>query len=130
MFIVQVCVFESLGNEDTCLWPKVCCGTNIFMLSFGCAPGMVQLEALVAVAGLAVHTALSSLLLLWRLTDVTHDRDGCSGRLAVALDDAFQSEVAEQHTDATLTEVYVMLAARAWDSGDPGSHRPPAPPRG
>lgn len=100
------------------------------MLSFGCAPGVVQLEALVTVTGLAVHAALRSLLQLWRLTDVTHDRNGCAGSLAVALHDALQGEVAEQHTDAAFTEVDVMLAAWAWDGGDPGSHRPSAPPWG
>lgn len=91
---------------------------------------MVQLEALVAVASLAVHAALGGLLLLRRLTDVTHDRDGRAGGLAVALNDALQSEVTEQHADAALAKVYVVLAAWAWDGGDPGSHRPSAPPRG
>lgn len=100
------------------------------MLSFGCAPGVVQLEALIAVASLAVHTALCSLLLLWRLTDVTHDCDGRTRSLAVALDDVLQGEVTKQHADAALTEVDVMLAAGAWDGGDPRSHRPSAPPRG
>lgn len=100
------------------------------MLSFGSAPGVVQLEALIAVASLAVHTALCSLLLLRRLTDVTHDCDGGPGSLAVALNYALQSEVTEQHADAALAKVYVMLAAWAWDGGDPGSHRPSAPPRG
>ncbi len=98
------------------------------MLSFGCAPGVVQLEALIAVASLAVHTALGGLLQLRRLTDVAHDRDGGAGRLAVALDDALQCEVAEQHADAALTEVDVVLAARARDGGDPRGHRPSAPP--
>lgn len=100
------------------------------MLSFGCAPGMVQLEALVAVAGLAVHAALCGLLLLRRLADVAHDCDGRAGRLAVALDDALQGEVTEQHTDAALAEVDVVLTAGARDGGDPGSHRASAPPRG
>lgn len=100
------------------------------MLSFGCAPGVVQLEALVAVAGLAVHTALGGLLQLRRLTDVAHDCDGGASGLAVALDDALQGEVAEQHADATLAEVNVVMAAWAWDGGDPGSHRPSAPPWG
>lgn len=117
-------------TDDTCLGPKICGGTDILMLSFGCAPGVVQLEALVTVASLAVHTALCSLLLLWRLTDVTHDRDGCAGSLAVALNDVLQGEVTEQHADAALTKVDVMLAARAWDGGDPRSHRTSAPSRG
>lgn len=100
------------------------------MLSLGCAPGVVQLEALVTVARLAVHAALCGLLLLRRLTDVAHDGDGCAGGLPVALHDALQGEVTEQHADAALTEVDVVLAARAWDGGDPGSHRTSAPPRG
>jgi len=116
--------------DGTCLGPKICGGTNILVLRFGRAPGMVQLEALVTVAGLAVHAALRSLLLQWRLTGVTHDGDGCPGGLAVALDDVLQGEVTEQHADAALTEVDVMLAARAWDGGDPGSHGASPPPRG
>ena len=100
------------------------------MLSFGRAPGVVQLEAFVTVAGLAVHAALSGLLLLRRLADVTHDCDGRAGRLPVALDDALQGEVTEQHADAALAKVDVMLTAGARDGGDPGSHRASAPPRG
>ena len=92
------------------------------MLSFGRAPGMVQLEALITIASLAVHTALRSLLLLCRFADVAHDCHSSAGSLAVALNNALQGEVTEQHTDATLAEVNVMLAARAWDGGDPGSH--------
>lgn len=117
-------------TDGTCLGPKIRGGTNILMLSFGCAPGVVQLEALVAEASLAVHAALCSLLQLWRLTDVTHDGDGCAGGLAVALDDVLQGEVAEQHADAALAEVDVVLASRARDGGDPQSHRTSAPPRG
>lgn len=100
------------------------------MLSFGCAPGVVQLEALVTIARLAVHTALCGLLQLWRLADVTHNGHSGSGRLAVSLDDVLQGEVTEQHTDAALAEVDVMLAAWACDGGDPWSHGPSAPPRG
>lgn len=92
------------------------------MLGFRCPPGMVQLETLITVTGLAVHTALSGLLLLWRLADVAHDCNGRASSLAIALDDALQGEVAEQHADATLTEVDVVLAAGARDGGDPGSH--------
>lgn len=88
---------------------------------------MVQLEALVAVASLTVHAALRRLLLLWRFTDVAHDRDGSAGGLPVALDYIFQGEVAKQHADASFAQVDVVLAAWAWDGGDAGSHRPPAP---
>ncbi len=100
------------------------------MLSFGCPPGVVQLEALIAVAGLAVHAALCGLLQLWRLADVAHDCDGCAGGLAVALDNALQGEVTEQHADAALAEVNVVLAAGAWNGSDARGHRPSAPPRG
>lgn len=100
------------------------------MLGFRCAPGVVEFEAFVTVASLAVHTALGSLLLLRRLTDVTHDGDGCAGCLAVALHDALQGKVAEEHTDATLTKVNVMLAARACNRSDTRGHRSSAPPRG
>lgn len=100
------------------------------MLGFGRAPRMVHLEALVAVASLAVHAALCGFLLLRRFADVAHDGDGGAGGLPVALDDALQGEVAEQHADAALAEVDVVLAAWARDGGDPGSHGPPAPPGG
>lgn len=115
--------------DGTCLGPKVCGGTNVLVLSFGCAPWVVQLEALVTEAGLAVHAALCSLLLR-RLTDVARDGDGRAGGLAVALDDVLQGEVAEQHADAALAEVDVVLAARARDGGYPWSHGASTPPGG
>lgn len=96
------------------------------MLSFGRAPGVVQFEALIAVASFAVHATLGGLLLR-RLTDVAHDGDGCPGGLAIPLHNALQGEVAEEHADAALTKVDVMLAAGARDGGDPGSHGPSAP---
>lgn len=98
------------------------------MLGFGRAPGVVQFEALVTVASLAVHAALGRLLLLWRFADVAHDCDGGAGSLPVALNYALQGDVAEQHANAAFAQINVMLAAWAWDGGDTGSHRPPAPP--
>lgn len=118
-----------LERSCTHLGPKIRRGADILVLGFGCAPGVVQLEALVAVARLAVHAALCGLLQLWRFADVAHDGDGCAGSLPIALDDALQGEVSEQHADAALAQIYVVLAARAWDGGDPGSHRASAPPR-
>lgn len=109
---------------------KICGGPNILMLSFWCAPWVVQLEALITVASPAVHAALCCLLLLWRLADVAHDRDCSTSSLAVALNNALQGEVPEQHANAPFTEVNVMLAARTWDSSDPRSHWPSAPPWG
>lgn len=100
------------------------------MLRFGRAPRVMQLETLVAVAGLAVHAALGGLLLLRRLADVAHDGDGSSRRLPVALHDALQGEIAEQHANAALAKVDVVLAARARDGGDPRGHRASAPARG
>lgn len=100
------------------------------MLGLGRAPWVVHLEALVAVAGFAVHAALGGLLLLQRLADVAHDGDGSAGRLPVALHDALQSEVAEEHADAALAQVDVVLAARARDGGDPRGHGSSAPARG
>lgn len=97
------------------------------MLGFGRAPGVVQLEALVAVAGPAVHAALGGLLLLRRLADVAHDCHGGASSLPVALDDALQGEVPEEHADAALAQVDVVLAAGARNGGDPRGHRPPAP---
>lgn len=114
--------------SHTHLGPKIRRGTNILVLGFGCAPGVVQLETLVTVARLAVHAALCCLL-LWRLADVAHDGDGCAGSLPVALHDALQGEVSEQHADAAFAQIYVMLAAWARDGGDPGSHRSSAPSR-
>lgn len=90
------------------------------MLGFGCSPGVVHLEALVAEAGLAVHAALGGLL-DGRLADVTHDGHGCSGRLTVTLHDALQSEVPEEHADPSLPEINVMLTAGTREGGDPGS---------
>lgn len=100
------------------------------MLGLGRAPGVVQLEALVAVAGLAVHAALGGLLQLRWFADVAHDGHGGARRLPVALHDALQGEVAEQHADAALAQVDVVLAAGAGDGGDPGGHRAAAPARG
>lgn len=120
----------STGNDCTCLGPKVCGGADILMLGFRCAPGVVEFEAFVTVASLAVHAALGSLLLLRRLTDVTHDGNGCTGRLTVALHYALQSKVAKQHTDSTFTKVDIMLAAGACDRGDTWGHRSSAPARG
>lgn len=91
---------------------------------------MVQLETLVAVARLAVHAALRGFLLQRRLADVAHDGDGRASRLSVALDNVLQGEVAEQHADAALAEVDVVLAAGARNGGDPGSHGASAPPWG
>lgn len=120
---------KKMTRGDTCLRPEVRCGANVFVLGFGRAPWVVQLETLVTIAGLAVHAALGGLLLR-RLADVAHDRHCGAGSLAVALNNAFQGEVTEQHADAALAEVDVMVAAGAGDGGDPGSHRPSAPPRG
>lgn len=100
------------------------------MLSFGRTPRVVQFEALIAVAGLAVHAALCGLLLLRRFADVAHDGDRGASGLSVPLHDALQGEVAEQHADAALAQIDVMLAAWTRDGGDLGSHRAPAPPRG
>lgn len=100
------------------------------MLGFGRAPGVVELEALVAVARPAVHAALGGLLLLRGLAAVAHDGHGGAGRLAVALHDVLQGEVAEQHADAALAQVDVVLAAGARDGGDPRGDRAPAPPWG
>lgn len=105
-------------------------GAHILVLRLGRAPGVVKLETLIAVAGLAVHAALGGFLLLWRLTDVAHDGDGSAGCLPVALHDALQGEVAEQHANAALAKVNVMLAARARNGGDPWGHRASAPARG
>lgn len=115
---------------DTYLGPEVGGWAHILVLSFRCAPGMVHLETLITVAGLAVHTALSSFLMLRRLADITHDGDGRTCRLAVALDYVLQGEVPEEHTDATLAEVDVVLAAGARDGGYSGGHRPSPPSRG
>lgn len=118
------------SQKVTHLGPEVGGGAHVLVLRLGRAPWVVQLEALVAVAGLAVHAALGGLLLLRRLADVAHDGDGGAGRLPVALHDALQGEVAEQHADAALAQVDVVLAARARDGGDPRGHRASAPARG
>lgn len=104
------------------LGPKICRGADVLVLGFGCAPGVVQLEALVAVARPAVHAALRGLLLLRGLADVAHDGDGGASGLAVALDDVLQGEVPKQHADAAFAQVDVVLAAGARDGGDPRGH--------
>lgn len=96
------------------------------MLGFGGAPWVVELEALVAVAGLAVHAALGGLL-LGRLAHVAHDGHGGAGRLPVALHNAFQGEVPEEHAHAPLTQVHIVLAAWARESGNAGGHRATSP---
>lgn len=111
------------------LGSKIGGGAHILMLGFWSAPGVVQLEALVTVASLAVHAALRRLLLVGRFADVAHDCDGRAGSLSVAFDDVLQGEVAEQHADAAFAEVDVMLAARARDGGDPGSDGTSSPAR-
>lgn len=90
---------------------------------------MVQLKAFVTVAGLAVHAALRGLLYDGRLTHVTHDGNGGACRLSVALHDALQRKVPEQHTDAPLTEIDITLAAGAREGGDARRDRR-APPTG
>lgn len=92
-------------------------GAHILVLGFRCTPRVVHLEALIAVAGLAVHAALGGLLHRW-LARAAHDGDGCAGRLPVALHDALQREVAEEHADAALAQINVVLAARAREGGD------------
>lgn len=111
------------------LGPEVCGGPDVLVLGFGRAPGVVQLEALVAVARPAVHAALGGLL-LWRLAHAAHDGHGGASRLAVALHDALQGEVPKQHADAAFAQVDVVLAARARNGGDPRGHRPSAPSLG
>lgn len=121
-------VFPPFANRPY-LGPKICSGADVLVLGFGCAPGVVQLEALVAVARPAVHAALRGLL-LGGLADVAHDGDGGASGLAVALDDALQGEVPKQHADAAFAQVDVVLAAGARNGGDPRGHRSPAPPWG
>ncbi len=98
------------------------------MLGFGRSPGVVHLEALVAEAGLAVHAALGGLL-SGRLAGVAHDGHGRAGRLPVALHDALQSKVSEEHADPALPEINVMLTAGTREGGDPRSDGG-APPSG
>lgn len=104
------------------LWSEVGSRPDILVLSPGRSPRVVQLEAFVAVACLAVHAAFGGLLHSRRLAYVAHDGDGGTGRLPVALYDALQCEVAEEHADAPLTQLYVALAAWAWEAGDAGGH--------
>lgn len=116
-------------TERPHLGPEIGSGPDVLVLGLGRAPGVVQLEALVAVASPAVHAALGGLL-LWRLADVAHDCHGGARGLAVALHDALQGEVAKQHADAAFAQVDVVPAAGAGNGGDPRGHRAPAPPWG
>lgn len=60
-------------QRQTNLWPKVVSGKNVFVLSSGSSPGVVEFETLVAEVGLAVSTAFSGLQRLRRFTETTHD---------------------------------------------------------
>lgn len=122
--------FSPPFTERPHLGPEIGGGPHVLVLGLGRAPGVVQLEALVAVAGPAVHAALGGLLLLRGLAHVANDCHGGASGLTVALHDALQREVPEQHADAAFAEVNVVLAAGARDGGDPRGHRPPAPPWG
>ena len=117
-----------MGMGGPYLGPEVGGGPHILVLGLGGPPGVVQLEALVAVASLAVHAALGGLLRRQRrLAHVAHDGHGGARRLPVALHDVLQREVAEEHADAPLAQLDVVLAARAGDGRDAGGHRVPPP---
>lgn len=115
-------------EERGYLGPEVGGGPHVLVLGFGRPPGVGQLEALVAVAGPAVHAALGGLVGR-RLTRTTHDGHGRAGRLTVALHDTLQREVPEEHADPALPEVDVMLTPGTRERGDAGSDRG-APPTG
>lgn len=93
---------------------------DVLVLGPGRPPWVVQLEALVAVACLAVHAALGGLLHSRWLAHIAHDGDSGTGRLPVALHNSLQCEVAEEHADAPLAQLYVTLATWAWEAGDAG----------
>lgn len=118
-----------LQHVRSYLWSEVSSRPNVLVLGPGCPPRVVQLEALIAVARLAVHAALGGLLHSRRLAQVAHDGDSGTGRLPVALHNALQREVSEEHADAPLAQLYVTLATWAWEAGDTGGDRG-APPAG
>lgn len=88
------------------------------MLSFHRTPGVVNFEALVAVARTTVHATLRGLLGWW-FTEVTHDGCGRPGCLPVPLDNSFQSEIAKQTIDSSFSKIHIMLTAGARKSGCP-----------
>lgn len=65
-----------IQNEPTSSYPRseAVCGEDVFVLGSRCAPGMVQLKALVAEVGPAVRTAFGGLQSLRRLAELTQDR--------------------------------------------------------
>lgn len=107
-----------LQLSQSYLWSEVSSRPNVLVLGPGRPPWVVQLEALVAVARLAVHAALGGLLHSRRLAHVAHDGDSSTGRLPVALHNVLQCEVAEEHADAPFTQFYVVLATWAREAGD------------
>lgn len=102
------------------LWSEVSSRPDVLVLGPGRPPWVVHLEALVAVARLAVHAALGGFLYGGWLAHVAHDGHGRAGRLPVALHNALQREVAEEHADAPLAQLYVALATWAREAGDAG----------
>lgn len=76
------------------------------MLGFDGSPWMVNLEALVAEAGTAIHAAFCGFL-DWRFAKVTHDGSGSAGRLSVAFYYSLQSKVSKKAINASLSKVHI-----------------------
>lgn len=55
------------------LGSEAVCGQDVFVLGSRCAPGVVQLEALVTEVGPAVSAAFGGLQSLRRFAELTHD---------------------------------------------------------
>ncbi len=60
-------------SVDFYLGSEVVCGQDVFVLGSRCAPGVVQLEALVTEVGPAVSAAFAGLQSLRRFAELTHD---------------------------------------------------------
>lgn len=103
--------FEFRKVQYTYLGSEVGGWSYIFMLGLHSSPRMVYFETFIAIACTAVHAALCGLL-RWRLAEITHNSNGCPGCLSVSFHNGFQSEVAKQAIDATLSEINIPLATR------------------
>lgn len=82
------------------------------MLRLLSAPGVVELEALVAKAGFALGATFGGLQLR-RLAELAHDGRADVDGVAIALHHPFQRQVPEQAAQPPLAQVHVPLAGGA-----------------
>lgn len=99
-------------------------GGRGLMLGFLGAPGVVELEALVAEAGLALGAALGGLQLRG-FAELAHDGGADVDGLAVTLHHPLQRQVAEEAAQTPFAQIHVPLASRAGEADGLGVHGAP-----